>query len=76
MMNDDLREEYTLEDFPNGLERGRYAARIKEGSNIVRLDPDVAEAFPDSQSVNEALRSLLQIAANVKSGTEPPKTIS
>ena len=72
MMNDDLREEYTLEDFPNGLERGRYAARIKEGSNIVRLDPDVAEAFPDSQSINEALRSLLRIAARVKSTPESP----
>lgn len=76
MMNDDLREEYTLEDFPNGLERGRYADRVKEGSNIVRLDPDVAEAFPDSQSVNDALRSLLRIAASLKSGPESPKTIS
>lgn len=76
MMNDDPREEYTLEDFPKGLERGRYAARIKEGSNIVRLDPDVAEAFPDSQSVNDALRSLLSIAARVKSTPASRKTIS
>lgn len=74
-MNDDLREEYTLEDFPNALERGRYAARINEGSNIVRLDPNVAKAFPDSQSVNDALRSLLRIAASLKSEPESPKTI-
>lgn len=60
--SDELRKEYTLEDFPGGLERGKYAARMAEGSNIVRLDPDVARAFPDSSSVNEALRSLLRIA--------------
>lgn len=59
---DELRKEYTLEDFPDGLERGKYAARIAEGSNIVRLDPDIARAFPDSSSVNETLRSLLRIA--------------
>ena len=59
---DELRDEYTLDDFPGGLERGKYAARMTEGSNLVRLDPDVARAFPDSASVNEALRSLLAIA--------------
>ena len=35
---------------------------MTEGSNLIRLDPDVARAFPDSASVNEALRSLLAIA--------------
>ena len=59
---DELRDEYTLDDFPGGLERGKYVARMAEGSNIVRLDPDVARAFPDSASVNDALRSLLAIA--------------
>jgi len=59
---DELRDEYALDDFPEGLERGKYAARMVEGSNIVRLDPDVARAFPDSASVNEALRSLLASA--------------
>lgn len=59
---DELRDEYTLDDFPSGLERGKYAARMTEGSNLIRLDPDVARAFPDSASVNEALRSLLAIA--------------
>jgi hypothetical protein len=49
---DELRQEYTLEDFPDGLERGKYAARMADGSNIVRLDPDIARAFPDSPSVN------------------------
>ena len=67
---DELRDEYTLDDFPGGLERGKYAARMAEGSNIVRLDPDVARAFPDSASVNEALRSLLAIAKRTSSLTK------
>ena len=60
--DDDLRPEYRREDFPAGLERGKYAARMAEGSNIVRIDPDLSQAFPDSAAVNEALRTLLQIA--------------
>ncbi|MDN5872423.1 MAG: hypothetical protein L0H73_17135 [Nitrococcus sp.] len=67
---DELRKEYTLEDFPGGLERGKYAARMAEGSNIVRLDPDIAHAFPDSPSVNEALRSLLRIAERASALTK------
>jgi hypothetical protein len=67
---EDLREEYSVSDFPGGLERGKYAARISEHSNIVRLDPDVAEAFPDSQSVNRALRSLLDIARRASGTTK------
>jgi hypothetical protein len=47
----ELREEYTLDDFPGGLERGKYAARMTEGSNIVRLDPDVARAFPERAKI-------------------------
>jgi hypothetical protein len=59
--SDDLRPEYDL-DFSAG-ERGRYYKRLlKEGSNIVVLEPDIAEAFPDSAAVNNALRSLLDIA--------------
>jgi len=38
--------------------RAKYAARFKEGSNVVILDPDVAEVSPDSKAVNEALRSV------------------
>jgi hypothetical protein len=48
-------------DFSGGV-RGKYAARFVEGSNVVILDPDVAEAFPDAESVNEALRALAKIA--------------
>jgi hypothetical protein len=48
-------------DFSKGV-RGKYARRYAEGSNVVVLSPDVAEAFPDSASVNEALRALVKIA--------------
>ena len=42
--------------------RGKYVDRYRTGANIVLLDPDVAQAFPTSDSVNEALRMLIQIA--------------
>jgi hypothetical protein len=43
--------------------RGKYAARLREGSNIVLLDDDVAEAFPTSAAVNDALRAVMKAAA-------------
>ena len=43
---DELRTEYSLEDFPAGLERGKYAVRMAEGSNIVRLDPRYCPFLP------------------------------
>lgn len=59
---DEMREEY---DFSHGV-RGRYAARYAEGSNVVVLDPDVAEAFPDSKAVNDALRTIVDVAKRAK----------
>ena len=53
-----MRAEY---DFSNGV-RGKYAKRFKEGTNIVVLRPEVAEVFPDSAAVNDALMALAQIA--------------
>lgn len=53
----EMLEEY---DFGAGV-RGKYAERYKEGTNIVVLSADVAEVFPDSESVNEALRALAEI---------------
>ncbi len=55
----DMLAEY---DFSKGV-RGKYVERLAAGSNIVVLSPDVAEVFPDSESVNEALRLLIKIAA-------------
>ena len=58
MNNDsDMLEEY---DFSKGV-RGKYAKRYAKGTNVVLIDPDVAEFFPDRESVNEALRSLINI---------------
>lgn len=57
---DELRVEYKRSDFGE-LKRGKYAARILEESNVVVLDPDVAAAFPNDKTVNEALRGLLKI---------------
>jgi hypothetical protein len=54
----EMRKEY---DFRDGV-RGKYAARVRQGTNIVVLDPDVAKAFPDSRAVNRALRALLKVA--------------
>ena len=54
----EMLDEY---DFSKGV-RGKYAKRYAEGTNIVVLSPDVAEFFPDSQSVNQALRLLIDIA--------------
>ena len=60
-MEDDLRPEYDFSQMKNRV-RGKYAERYKKGTNLVLLAPDVAEAFPDSESVNEALRLLLKVA--------------
>ncbi|MDI6739766.1 MAG: hypothetical protein QME74_05320 [Candidatus Edwardsbacteria bacterium] len=58
MRNDpDMLEEY---DFSGGV-RGKYARRYAEGTNVVVVDSDVAEYFPDHDSVNQALRSLAEI---------------
>jgi len=58
---DPLRERPDL-DFSKAV-RGKYYDRMKEGTNIVLLAPDLMDTFPDSESVNEALRSLKAIAS-------------
>ena len=58
---DDIRAEYDLSKLRGGV-RGKYAARYRAGTNLVLLSPDVAEYFPDEQSVNSALRTLIQVA--------------
>ena len=54
----DMLPEY---DFSKGV-RGKYAKRYATGSNVVVLSPDVAKRFPDSDSVNKALRTLVRLA--------------
>jgi hypothetical protein len=59
-LEDQLRPEYDFSKMEGGI-RGKYVERYREGTNIVLLDPDVAETFPTSESVNAALRSLMPI---------------
>ncbi len=59
--SDDVRPEYDF-DYSTAI-RGKYYHRLlKEGANVVVLDPDVAKAFRSSAAVNEALRSLLRMS--------------
>ena len=69
---DELRPEYDASLLKGGV-RGKYAARYREGTNLVRLAPDVARAFPDDESVNEALRLLIKVAKTQTDQTRSPK---
>jgi hypothetical protein len=60
-LEDELRPEYDFSKMAGGI-RGKYVERYRAGTNLVLLDPDVAQAFPTDASVNEALRLLIQIA--------------
>jgi hypothetical protein len=53
-------------DFSGGA-RGKYVERYHKGTNVVLLDPELAQAFPDSKSVNDTLRAILAIA--MRTGT-------
>ncbi|ABQ26403.1 hypothetical protein [Geotalea uraniireducens] len=59
--NDDVRPEYDLSAMKTGV-KGKYAGEYAKGTNLVLLEKDVADFFPDSKSVNDALRSLVRIA--------------
>ena len=59
--HEEMRKEYMREDLGKGI-RGKYIKEYKKGTNLVLLSPDVAAAFPDDASVNEALRGLLKVA--------------
>lgn len=63
--SDQLRPEYNF-DYSKAV-RGKYYKRLlHEGANVVILDPDISKAFSDSISVNEALRSLLELTRSTK----------
>jgi hypothetical protein len=67
----ELRPEYKRSDFTGPLVRGKYAKRLRESSNIVVLKPEVAEVFPNEESVNSALLSLMNLA---KKTTRPRRS--
>lgn len=59
--SEELRSEYRREDLGPGV-RGKYFESYQKGTNLVLLSPDVAKAFPTEEAVNDALRSLIELA--------------
>ena len=64
--SDDLRPEYDLSALGPAV-RGKYYERASSGTNVVLLEPDIARAFPTAESVNNALRLLVDVASVVSS---------
>ena len=58
---DELRPEYDFASMKGGV-RGKYVDRYRAGTNLALLEPEVAQAFPTDQAVNEALRTILKAA--------------
>jgi hypothetical protein len=74
-LNDELRPEYDFASMKGGV-RGKYFKRFREGTNIVLVEPEVAEAFPTENAVNEALRGVLNTTRAVRrTGGLPNKTL-
>jgi hypothetical protein len=72
---DDLKPEYDFAAMKGGV-RGKYVTRLRKGSNLVLLEPDVAAAFPSADAVNEALRGVLNTTRAVRGkGGLPNKTL-
>jgi hypothetical protein len=63
--DDDLRPEYDFASMKGGV-RGKYAARLRKGSNLILLEPEIAAAFPSADAVNEALRGVLNTTRAVR----------
>lgn len=71
-LSDDLRPEYHF-DYSK-VTRGKYYKHIlKEGANVVILEPDIAKAFPSSEAVNDALRVMLKAGQAAQRLTLRPK---
>ena len=70
---EEMRPEYDFSKL-KGRVRGKYVERYREGTNPVLLAPDVAAAFPDADSVNEALRSLIRATKENQPDVQPTKS--
>jgi hypothetical protein len=57
--DDELRPEYDFSTMKDGI-RGKYVDRLRKASNVVLLEPEVAQAFPNSEAVNQALKEILK----------------
>ncbi len=62
---DDMLPEYDFASMKGGV-RGKYVNKYRAGTNLVLLDPEVAEAFPTDAAVNQALRAVLTMAKVVR----------
>ena len=72
---DDLRPEYDFASMKGGV-RGQYAGRAREGTNIVLIEQEVADAFPTERAVNEALKGVLNTTRAVRqTGGLPNKAL-
>lgn len=61
-IEDELRPEYDFRELLKGGVRGKYVERYRAGTNVILLAPDVAQAFPTEEAVNEALRLVMRIS--------------
>jgi hypothetical protein len=75
ILAEDMRAEYDFASM-KGAVRGRYTKRVREGTNIVLIEPEVALAFPTERAVNEALKGVLNTTRAVRStGGLPNKAL-
>jgi hypothetical protein len=72
-MEDELLSEYDFAQMEEGV-KGKYVERYRAGTNLVLLDPDVAQAFPNDAAVNGALRMLMQVAQRQQLNTAVQQT--
>ena len=74
-LTDDLRPEYDFASMKGGI-RGKYLRRAREGTNIVLIEPEVTDACPTEQAVNEALKGVLNTTRAVRNtGGLPNKAL-
>jgi hypothetical protein len=69
--SDELKPEYRREDLGSGV-RGKYLEAYRAGTNLVLLSPEVAKVFPTEESVNKALRHLIEVAQKSVGSTKRP----
>ena len=72
LMKDDLRPEYDLTKLKGGV-RGKYYKQARAGTNLVLVEPDLVKAFPDANSVNRALRALLNAVGATAGPSKRPR---
>ena len=72
-INDELRPKYGMKSLLRGGVRGKYAARYREGTNLVLLEPEVAKAFPNEKAVNKALKLVIKLKQSLENASQNAK---